>query len=165
MRRSPGLLLSLLAALAVPAHALAQKAVIVVRHADNAGDKLTEAGQARAQRLATALGMANVAAVYSTDAKRTIGTVTPFAEMRKLSVELYDTAKGDGFDARPFAARLRKEHPGDVVLVVGHVTTIPDLLKSLGCAEDVSIAPLDYDELFIVVPKEGAGATLVRVKY
>jgi broad specificity phosphatase PhoE len=165
MRRSPALLFALLAALAVPAPALAQKAVIVVRHADNAGDNLTEAGQARAQRLATALAKANVAAIYSTDAKRAIGTATPFAESKKLPVELYDTAKGDGFDARPFAARLGKEHPGDVVLVVGHVTTIPDLLKSLGCPEDVRIAPLDYDDLFVVVPKEGAGAALVRVRY
>jgi broad specificity phosphatase PhoE len=165
MRRSPALLLALFAALAGPGPALAQKAVIVVRHADNAGDKLTEAGQARAQRLVTALGKANVAAVYSTDAKRTVGTVTPFAESRKLPVRFYDTAKGDGFDARPFAARLRKEHPGDVVLVVGHVTTIPDLLKSLGCPDDVTLAPLEYDDLFVVVPKEGAGAALVRITY
>jgi hypothetical protein len=44
MRRSRAPLLALFAALAGPAPALAQKAVIVVRHADNAGDKLTEAG-------------------------------------------------------------------------------------------------------------------------
>jgi hypothetical protein len=49
----------------------------------------------------TALGKANVAVVYSTDAKRTVGTVT--------------------------------------------------------------LAPLEYDDLFVVVPKEGAAA-LVRVK-
>jgi broad specificity phosphatase PhoE len=156
----------LLAALALPLPAAAQKAVFVVRHAENLGDNLTDAGLARAQHLAATLASAGVGAVYSTDSKRTLGTAGPIAEARKLTVTLYDTSDGaNGFDARPFAATLRKEHPGDVVLVVGHVTTIPDLLKALGCSDEVKIVPLAYDDLFVVVPAGSGTATLVRVKY
>jgi broad specificity phosphatase PhoE len=165
MRRFPaGLLIAL--SLAVPVTAFAQKAVIVARHAENDGDSLTETGRAEAQRLVTALENADVRAVYSTDSQRTIGTATPFADARKLKVQLYDTSAGPGrFDARPFVAQLRKEHPDDVVLVVGHITTIPDLLKALGCTADVTIPVRDYTGLFIVVPAKQGPATLVRVKY
>jgi len=145
MRSSSIPLPLLIAALALPGSAAAQKAVIVIRHAENVGDSLTENGRARAERLTTALGSADVGAVYSTDSKRTIGTVTPLAEARKVPVRLYDTAAdSNGFDARPFVSRLRKDHPNDVVLIVGHTTTIPDLLKALGCPDDITIAPLVY---------------------
>jgi broad specificity phosphatase PhoE len=143
----------------------AQKAVIVVRHADNEGDRLTEAGRNRAERLEKALSSADVTAVFSTDSKRTLGTVAPLAEARKLTVGLYDTANGaGGFDARPFVAHLKKDHPDAVVLVVGHVTTIPDLLEALGCP-GLSVAPLDFDDLFVVVPAGTGAATVVRLKY
>jgi broad specificity phosphatase PhoE len=68
-------------------------------------------------------------------------------------------------DARPFVAGLRQKHAGDVVLVVGHSNTIPDLLKALGCAETISLAPGEYDNLFVVVPKADGSATLIRLKY
>ncbi len=153
-------------ALALPGFARAQKAVIVVRHAENAGDALTETGRAEADRLATSLAGTGIGAVYSTHSKRTIATVTPFADAQKLKILLYDTSAGPGrFDARPFVAKLRAEHPGDVVLVVGHVTTIPDLLNALGCPEPVTVPPLDYDDLYIVVPQKGGPATFLRVKY
>ena len=165
--RNPHVLSSLvLAALASAAPAAAQKAVIVVRHADNAKDALTEAGQARAGRLLAMLKNAGVEAVYSTDTVRTMETAKPLADARKLTVKIYDTAAGENaFDARPFAARLRKDNPNDVVLVVGHTTTIPDLLKSLGCPDEITVSPLDYDDLFVVVPDGKGGATLVRLKY
>ena len=140
--------------------------MIVVRHSDNEKDTLTEAGRARADRLSVILRSAGVGAVYSTDSKRTIGTATPTADARKVAVQLYDTADGkDGFDAKPFVARLRKDHAEDVVLVVGHTTTIPDILKALGCPDDVTVAPRDYDDLFVVTPNAKGGATLVRLKY
>lgn len=166
MRNSHVLSSLVLVALASAVPAAAQKAVIVVRHADNAKDKLTEDGQARAERLHATLRSAGVGAVYATDTTRTMETARPLAEARKLTVKTYETAAGENaFDARPFVAGLRKDHPNDVVLVVGHTTTIPDLLKALGCPDEVTVAPLDYDNLFVVVPDGKGGATLVRLKY
>ena len=60
---------------------------------------------------------------------------------------------------------MRAEHGGDTVLVVGHSNTVPDLLKAFGCAESVSIESGEYDNLFVVVPKESGPATLVRLRY
>jgi broad specificity phosphatase PhoE len=153
-------------ALALPGTAAAQKAVVVVRHAENKGDALTEAGAARARRLAAVLANAGVGAIYATDTKRTIGTATPLAEARGLKVQLYDVGDSErGVDARPFAAMLKAAHPGDVVLVVGHSNTVPEILTALGCTEEVAIAPREHDDLFVVVPKAGGGATLVRLTY
>ena len=56
---------------------------------------------------------------------------------------------------------VEKEPP----FVLVHVTTIPDLLKAFGCPGDVTIAPLEYDDLFVVVPKDKGTAALVRLKY
>ena len=166
MKRSAILPPILLAALAFPGTAAAQKAVIVVRHGENTKDTLTEAGRARARRLAEMLGSAGVAAVYSTGTQRTVGTATPLAEARRLPVTPYDIGdESKGVDARPFVAALGKEHPDDVVLVVGHSNTVPDLLKALGCGEEVTIATREYDNLFVVVPNGKESATLVRLKY
>ena len=156
----------LLAALAASGTAAAQKAVIVVRHAENTKDTLTEAGRARAKRLAKMLESSGVSAVYSTDTKRTLGTATPLAAARKLPVTPYDVGdEASGVDARPFVSKLRRDHPGDVVLVVGHSNTVPALLKALGCSEEITIARRQHDDLFVVVPNGNEGSILVRLKY
>jgi broad specificity phosphatase PhoE len=152
--------------LGLPGTAAAQQAVIVVRHAENNGDTLTEAGLARARRLAEVLADAGVRAIYTTDTKRTRGTAAPLAAARGLKVQLYDVGHSPkGVDARAFAATLRTTHPDDVVLVVGHSDTIGGIVKALGCAEEVTIAAPDYDNLLVVVPKGAGAATLVRLSY
>ncbi len=149
---------------------LAQKAVLVVRHAEKISDtdqRLTEDGRARAERLAKMLKDANVTAIYSTDTERTRDTAKPLAAALGLKVTIYDTGGGmrGPVDARPFVAMLRKEHAKDVVLVVGHTNTIPDLLKALGCPGDLEIAADEYDNLFVVVPRSSGPATLMRLRY
>lgn len=141
--------------------AVAQKTVFVVRHAEkisNEDERLTEAGKARGQRLARMLADAGIAAVYSTDTERTRGTAGPLAEARKLPVTIYDKPKA-------LAEKLRTEHKEDAILVVGHSNTVPKLLEALGCAESVSIADDEYDNLFVVVPEDDGPATLVRLRY
>jgi len=153
------------------APARAQKAVFVVRHAEKVSEKdqtLTEAGRAQARRLSEMLGDAEVSAIYATDTERARDTAKPLADRLKIPITVYDTGagmSGDAVDARPFVASLRKHHSRDVVLVVGHSNTIPDLLKALGCAEKVTIASGEYDNLFVVVPKADGTATLVRLRY
>lgn len=163
------LLAAVLAALAA-AEAAAQQVVFVVRHAEKISDedeRLTEAGRARAARLAGMLRHAGITAIYSTDTDRTIGTARPLAEALGLKIAIYETGKWpDGrIDAVPFAERLRREAPRGIVLVVGHSNTVPAILSSLGCPEAVTIEPDEYDNLFVVVPKEGGKATLVRMRY
>jgi len=154
----------------VPAAARAQKAIFVVRHAEKTADPqqlLTEAGRARAQKLAAMLKDSGIAAIYSTDTARTRDTVKPLADALKLTIELYDTgaSMSGKVDARAFVATLRKKHPNDFVLVVGHSNTIPNLLETLECKEKVALDDAEYDNLFVVVPKADGGATLLRLRY
>jgi len=168
-RAVPRILLSIgLLAFRYPGHA--QEAVLVVRHAEKVSDtdeRLTDAGRARARSLAKMLKDAGVSAIYATDTERARDTAKPLADALGLKLTGYDTGAGmrGPADARPFVAMLAKEHAKDVVLVVGHTNTIPDLLKALGCPGDLKIAPDEYDNLFVVVPRPSGPATLMRLRY
>lgn len=166
MRRRSLTLLFLALALVAPAAAHAQRAVIVVRHAEKVSDqdeRLSEAGRARAVRLAALLKDAGLTAIYTTDTERTRDTAKPTAEALAIPVRIYDVGSAK-VDAAPFVQLLRREHDGGAVLVVGHSNTVPAILSALGCTEPVTIGKDEYDDLFIVVPK-GEGATLVRLRY
>jgi broad specificity phosphatase PhoE len=173
LQKAPGILfavfLSAAASLALPSAARGQKAVLLVRHGEKISEedeRLTEAGRARAGRLAEVLKKSEISAIYSTDTERTIGTAQPLAESIGLKIRIYDMKPVEGrFDFTPFVERLRVEVPDGVVLVVGHSNTVPPLLRALGCAEEVSIASDEYDNLFVVVPKATGGSTLVRLRY
>jgi broad specificity phosphatase PhoE len=156
----------------LPAASLAQKAVLVVRHAEKASDAnepsvpLSDAGTSRARRLAALLKDAGVSAIYSTDTVRTRKTVEPLAAARKLEIRIYEPTGPDGkVSLKPLAERLRRENASDVVLVVGHSNTIGPLLSELGCVESVSIAGDEYDDLFVVVPRAQDPAELLRLRY
>jgi phosphohistidine phosphatase SixA len=147
--------------LAPAAFASAQQAVFVVRHGEkisNEDERLTDAGKARGERLARMLKDSGVAAVYSTDTDRTRGTAKPLADARGLAVQIYD-------QPATVVAAIRSAHARDVVVVVGHSNTVPKLLAAFGCAEAVTIADDEYDNLFLVLPKSGAAATLIRLRY
>jgi broad specificity phosphatase PhoE len=156
--------------LALAASALAQKAVFVVRHAEKISDKderLSPAGHERARRLAAMLKDAGITAIYATNTERAQDTARPLAERLGLKITTYDTGGGMSgkVDSREFVDTLRREHAGEIVLVVGHSNTVPDLLRTLGCPGTVSLASGEYDNLFIVVPKASGAATLLRLRY
>ena len=152
--------------------AAAQRAVFVVRHAEKQSESnepgvpLSEAGRARANRLAALLKNAGVTAIYSTDFVRTLETAEPLAKALKITVRKYFATGADGNpDLKPLAARLKAEHARDTVLVVGHSNTVPPLLKALGCAEDITIAASQYDDLFAVIPRGDGPPVLLRLTY
>jgi broad specificity phosphatase PhoE len=161
--------LTAVAAVLSSAVASAQKAVLVVRHGEKISEedeRLTEAGRARAARLAAMLGKSEISAIYSTDTERTIGTAQPLADALGQKIRIYSDRDATGkIDFAPFVRQLREENPRGVALVVGHSNTVPELLKALGCEESVSIASDEYDNLFVVVPRKNDSATLVRLRY
>jgi probable phosphoglycerate mutase len=178
--RSIGLSL-VFAAVAVPA---ARAAVFIVRHAEKqteSNDKdvpLSEAGQARARRIAQILRDSGIVAVYSTDTVRTRATAEPLATALHLQPILYDasastsasmgastsTSTSTSTAMEALAARIRKDHARDNVLVVGHSNTIAPLVKALGSSDAVSIGAGDYDGLWIVVPAASGPPTLIRLR-
>jgi len=163
---------SLLVALSATAAAPADRVIFVVRHAEraatddpNAGTRmmaddppLAPAGKARAARLATMLAPAGIQEIYTTEFQRTRQTAAPLADKLKIK-PVMAPAK----DPAPLITQLRKGKGN--VLVVGHSNTIPDLLRKLGVKEDVRIGDDQYDDVFLVIPRVGKPATLIRLKY
>jgi phosphohistidine phosphatase SixA len=163
-------LVLVLLATALPA--LSQEAIFVVRHAEKQSDSndppvpLSEAGTARARRLAELLKDAGVTAILSTDMVRTRSTAEPLARMRNLPIETYAARDPRGvFDAAALAGTLRERHAKDVVLVVGHSNTVGPLLSALGCPGEITIGANEYDNLFVVVPRGGRAPELLRLRF
>ena len=154
------------ATLSAVAHA--QQAVILVRHAELQGAAmaepkqlpLSEAGEARARRLAMMLRDSDVGAIYVTDYVRTNKTGEPLA--RELNKELTILPKGD---PQQVVERLRQNHGGQVVLLIGHSDTLPGLIKAFGLPGDLKIEPQDYSNVFVVIPAREGAPTLLRPRY
>lgn len=148
--------------------ASAQQAVILVRHAELQGAAmapakelpLSEAGEARAKRLSSILKDAGVGAIYVTDFVRTNKIAEPLS--REINRELTVLPKGD---PQELVERLRKNHSGQTVLLVGHTDTLPGLLKALGHPVDIKIEPQDYSNIFVVIPKSDGAPTFLRLRY
>lgn len=150
-----------------PSLAAAQKLVIVVRHAERADggagtsmsqtDPLLSAeGEARAKRLAAMLADAGITAIYATEYKRTQDTAKPLAQ--KLGIEVR-TRKSQ--DSAGLAAVLKAEHAKDVVLIIGHSNTLPNVIKAMG-GPDLTIPDAEYDAIYIFVPATGV---LTKIRY
>jgi broad specificity phosphatase PhoE len=156
--------LAFLALLLLPAVALAQPVVFVVRHAERADagmaaatkdPDLSEIGRARAQSLAALLKDARVTGIYVSEFKRTRQTAEPLAALNKIEPVVLGEK-----DLAQLAARLKA---GGNVLIVGHSNTVPAILKALGVTEPVTIGDAEFDNLFVVTG--GAAPSLVRLRY
>lgn len=161
--------LATVATVLVPSLADAQKLVFVVRHAERADGGaatgqmtsppdplLSKAGEERAARLAAMLADAGIQAILTTEFRRTIDTAKPLAAKLGLSVQSISSK-----DAAGLMNRLKSQHANDVVLVVGHSNTVPEIIRQLG-GPAVKIADNEYDNLFVVVPATGA---MTRIRF
>src|SRR5258707_9222528 len=111
--RGGGRAVAMVAVFLLAQPAVAQRAVFVVRHAEKQSESnepgvpLSEAGRARAGRLAALLKGAGVTAIYSTDFVRTLETAEPLARALKITVRKYSAMGPDGTPhLQPLAARL-----------------------------------------------------------
>ena len=110
--------------------------------------------------LAARLKDAGISAIYASEAKRTAQTAEPLAQALGLQIEVH---LGDDVDG--LIKRLRSDHPKERVLIVGHWSTIPPILKALGDPEEVTIERSEYDNLFVVIPKEDQSPTVLHLHY
>jgi broad specificity phosphatase PhoE len=149
--------------------AAAQRAVVLVRHAELQGQvmaqpahtPLSDVGQLRAQRLADLLQPSGVTAVYATEFVRTRDTAAPLAERQGLPVTVVAKA-----ESAALVERIRKDHPDGTVLVVAHSDTLPTLVAAFGrSADEGRVAASDYGQVFVLAPQPSGPATLVRLKY
>ena len=66
--------------------------------------------------------------------------------------------------AAAVAAAVRR-HPGDVVLVVGHSNTVPDIVAALGIDRPAEICDSEYDRMEIVSMEADGDAQLIEARY
>ena len=142
-----------LAVAAFASSALAESPVIfLVRHAERAAISgrvpsdtgLSREGKARAQSLASALKDAKIAAIYTTEFKRTQESAAPVAASSGIRPEVVSAG-----DLRPLIAKIKGAHGN--VLVVGHSNTLPQIINALGVFDRIAITESDYDNLFLVL--------------
>jgi phosphohistidine phosphatase SixA len=151
--------------------------VLVVRHAETAAStktnrdpELSEAGQARAEALATLLAKSGATHLFSTQYKRTQATLAPLARLVKLEVEIIAAQ-----EAERQITTLKGLPPGSVAIVAGHSNTVPDHVAALGgsvtdLVDSSHGKVLDhdsYDRLFIVTlpTDEGVVAQTIELRY
>lgn len=144
--------------------------VIVVRHAEKAtgqGDDphLSDAGERRAEALARSLEDAGVSAVITSQWRRTAETALPTAREAGATPEVVPVV----WDSIPrnaanVAAAVRR-HPGEVVLVVGHSNTVPDIVAALGVEQPAEICDSEYDRMEIVSMEPDGDARLIESRY
>jgi len=127
------------------------KVIVLVRHAEKqSGDNphLTEAGNQRAQKLATYLGDLEVKSIYSSDYNRTIETATPLANKLKKEPLIYNPR-----ELQQFSDMLLLKEAG-LYVVVGHSNTTPTLSNYLcNCDDFPSIDESDYTNIYVVVQR------------
>src|SRR5262245_40303197 len=113
--------------LVVPLSAHAQKAVILVRHADRDGaaDRLTPEGRDRALALACTLRSSGITAIVRSNTDRTKATAEPTASQFKISPNIvsYDSAHPDVHVDKALE-KIRTSGENGVVLYVGHSDTL-----------------------------------------
>ena len=156
--------------LAFSAGSSAQEAIFVVRHTDPPPilsldeildeTPLSESGQQRAKMLAERLKHAGISAIYATKTVRTVQTAEPLAKILGLEIRVRPAEDVDGL-----VNLLRSDHRGDRVLVVGHWSTIPPIIKALGYPQEITIGRSEFDNLFLVIPQSGQAPTVLHLRY
>ena len=144
--------------------------VIFVRHAEKAIDPagnpgLSAAGRARADELARQLVdadvIAGVDAIYATPYRRTEETAQPTAAALGLPITSYPAT-----NTLTIMDEIVREHKGEIILVVGHSDTVPELIGNMGASKKVpAIAEDEFDNIYIVsIPWFGKTKT-IRLRY
>lgn len=141
----------------------AQPVVYLIRHAEklpewlgeyDAHHPLSEAGVARAQKLAEQFEKGALVGIYSSRTTRTLHTAMPLAQKLWLKVEIAPACTDTSAMASFFAELKKKYKPNEAVLVVSHSNIIPHLLLKAGlpeaCRKEMGIvAPDDTGDLMI----------------
>jgi broad specificity phosphatase PhoE len=139
--------------------------VILIRHAEKStapedDPLLSDAGTARAEQLAKMLKDSGIQAIYSTPFQRTRSTVEPLAKQLSLTPIILDAK-----DSSQFAKAIREKNAGQVVVVVGHSNTIPEIIHELGGPVMDEIDESVYDNLFVLTTSKDGKSSLLKLKY
>lgn len=144
--------------------------VILVRHAEEAepdgeDSVLSAEGVARADSLVAALRHVELAAVYTTQYRRTRDTGAAVARAQGVPLTVVEAVRPLAAFLDGLAARLKREHPGQTVLVVGHSNTTPQLIRALSGPALPSLDETDHARFFVLVLDEGGGTRMLDARF
>jgi 2,3-bisphosphoglycerate-dependent phosphoglycerate mutase len=119
-----------------------------IRHAEKVDNSknpdLSEIGLERAKLWNEIFSEINIDAIYSTDFKRTLQTITPIANSKKVTIINYNPKTID-------IESFKKNTLGKKVLVVGHSNTIPNFVNQIINKKIYSdIDDITFGNLYIV---------------
>lgn len=141
--------------------AATQEVLFLIRHAERdwvAGDALTEAGHERASAWAKVFEDAELDAVVASEKRRTRDTGRPIADHLDVPISVVPRADYDAL-----LHLLLTRHKDDRVLIVGHSSTIPEIMKRMGHTKWENIPSSDYGNLFVVHPSDDKAPSVVRI--
>ncbi|HET8837770.1 MAG TPA: phosphoglycerate mutase family protein [Flavobacteriaceae bacterium] len=124
----------------------------LIRHAEkditdstNHDPHLTGQGIVRAKNWANFFGDKSIDMVYSTEYTRTIQTVIPTLDQTKLELKFYNPD-------RLYSKEFLEETQGKIVLIVGHQSSVPNLVNKLLNEQRYNKIEADvYNNLYTVV--------------
>ncbi|HEX9206692.1 MAG TPA: histidine phosphatase family protein [Steroidobacteraceae bacterium] len=142
--------------------------VILVRHAEAgesaSGDPdLSPAGEKRVAALGAlisdVLADRKVDYLYAADTRRAQQTAAPVANEFKLPINVLASSDWSGL-----AARIRNEHRGKTVMVVGYATTLPGVINQLSGTE-LAMGEGEFDAIYVVVMPSPGETRVLRLRY
>jgi broad specificity phosphatase PhoE len=98
--------------------------------------------------------------IQASQARRTVETAEPLAKHLGLEVRVHSYEDTDGL-----IRILRAEHGKGRVLVVGHWSTIPTIIKALGHLGEIKIERSEYDNLFVITSQGEQAPIVLHLHY
>jgi hypothetical protein len=141
--------------------------ILLIRNAEvesgAADSELSAAGQRRAAALGdyleTLLGSQPIDHIYASYGRPAQSTAAPVANQFRLPINLL--AESDWED---LPKRVRRDHIGQYIAVVGTAGTIADFGRELSGTE-IGIADEEFGDIYVVVLSRAAESRLFRVHY
>jgi phosphohistidine phosphatase SixA len=142
--------------------------VILVRHAEAASSQtgdpdLSPAGESRARRLGAYLDdsllVGSVDHLYAADTRRAQQTAASVANQFKLPINLLG-----GSDWSGLASRIKREHRGATVVVVGFSASLQSLASELA-GTAITLDEGDYGSILVVVLPSPGQPQVLRLRY
>ncbi|WP_298844143.1 histidine phosphatase family protein [uncultured Roseobacter sp.] len=132
--------------------ASARTTVILVRHADRAGDILNETGRRRAAALPALLAEYPLDAIYSPDIGRNLETAEPLSQATGLPVTIIPKENA--------GAQMTSDHPDGTVIWVGNKGNLRTIWEELG---GPGTAPQEYGEVAVLELLENGARRATRL--
>ena len=140
----------------------AQEVVFLIRHAErdwsSSDAGLIGEGRERARAWADVLSAAELDVIITSEMMRTRETGALIAGELNLP-----TMQSPRSNYERLLRVLSTKHRDDRVLVVGHSSTVPEIVQRLGHPILFHISKSDYDDLFIVEPSDENPPNVIRL--